>query len=61
MLVKLLKALCILGVVFVQYGIVILNLNQYWKSFQKFIELKFYEEHSEKESIKEYPYDRAIY
>ena len=61
MFVKLLKAFCILGVVFIQYGIVILNLNQYWKSFQKFIELEFYEEHSKQEPIKEYPYDRTIY
>ena len=51
MFVKLLKAFCILGVVFIQYGIVILNLNQYWKSFQKFIELEFHEKHSERESM----------
>ena len=61
MFIKLLKALCILGVVFIQYGIVILNLNQYWKPFQKFIELEFHEKHSKQESIKEYPYDSAIY
>jgi hypothetical protein len=60
MLTKLLKALCILGIVLIQYGIVILNLNRYG-IFQKFIELEFVDEHSKQESIKKYnyPYDRV--
>ena len=50
MIIQLLKALCILSMVLTQYGIVILNLNQYG-IFQKFIELEFIDVHSKKESM----------
>ena len=50
MLTKLLKTICILGIVLIQYGVVILNLNRYG-IFQKFIELEFVDEHSNQESI----------
>ncbi len=51
-LIKLLKALTILGVVLLQYGVVILNLNRFGL-FQKFIELEFHEEQPKQESIKQ--------
>jgi hypothetical protein len=59
-MVKLLKAFCILGIVLIQYGVVILNLNRYGL-FQKFIELEFIDEQPKKEPIKkyDYPYDRV--
>ena len=60
MLIKLLKTLCILGVVLIQYGVVILNLNRYG-IFQKFIEIEFHEKLPKQEPIKKYnyPYDRV--
>jgi len=48
MILKLLKALSILGVVLIQWGIVILNLNRYG-IFQSFIDIEFYEEHPTQE------------
>ena len=59
-MVKLLKSFCILGVVLIQYAVVILNLNRYGL-FQKFIEIEFIDEQPKKEPIKEfgYPYDRV--
>ena len=55
MIIKLLKALSILTIVLCQYLIVILNLNQYWKPFQSFIELEFYEEPPTQEELHDKP------
>jgi hypothetical protein len=60
MLIKLLKAICILGMVLTQYGIVILNLNRYGL-FQKFIELEFIDEQPKQESIKDNRDDPILY
>ena len=48
MFIELLKKLCILGLVLLQYGIAIINLNRFGL-FQKFIELEFYETQPSKE------------
>ena len=50
MLIKLLKTICILGMVLIQYVVVILNLNRFGL-FQKFIELEFIDEYPKKESM----------
>ena len=60
MLIKLLKTICILGIVLIQYGVVILNLNRYG-IFQKFIELEFYEKPPKQESIKDNRNDPILY
>ncbi len=60
MLIKLLKAICILGIVLIQYGVVILNLNRYGP-FQKFIELEFYEKPPKQESIKDNRNEPILY
>ncbi len=60
MLIKLLKAICIFGMVLIQYGVVILNLNRYGP-FQKFIELEFYEKPPKQESIKDNRNEPILY
>jgi hypothetical protein len=60
MLIKLLKVICILGMVLIQYGVVILNLNRYGL-FQKFIELEFIDEQPKQESIKDNRDDPILY
>ncbi len=60
MLIKLLKTICILGMVLIQYGVVILNLNQYGL-FQKFIELEFIDEQPKKEPIKDNRNEPILY
>ena len=49
MFIKLLKALCILGVVLFQYLIVILNLNRFGP-FQSFVEIEWYEKSPKQEN-----------
>ena len=60
MLIKLLKTICILGMVLIQYGVVILNLNRYGL-FQKFIELEFIDEQPKKEPIKDNRNEPILY
>ena len=45
---KLLKAMIIFGMVLLQWGVVILNLNRYG-IFQNFVEVEWYEKHPKKE------------
>ena len=59
-MVKLLKAFCILGVVLIQYAVVILNLNRYGL-FQKFIELEFIDEQPKQEPIKDNRNEPILY
>jgi hypothetical protein len=47
---KLLKALMILGMVLLQWGVVVLNLNRYGP-FQSFVDIEWYEEHPKQEAI----------
>ena len=42
------KALCVLFIVLIQWGVVVLNLNRYG-IFQSFIDTEFLEEHPKKE------------
>tara|TARA_R110002020_G_scaffold172623_9_gene363008 strand:+ start:1304 stop:1501 length:198 start_codon:yes stop_codon:yes gene_type:complete len=47
-IIELMKALIVLGMVLIQWGIVYLNLNQ-WGIFQNFVEIQWYEEHPKQE------------
>jgi hypothetical protein len=47
-LLKLLKAVSILGMVLLQWGVVILNLNQYGL-FQSFVNIEWFEVHPTQE------------
>ena len=60
MLIKLLKTICILGMVLIQYAVVVLNLNRYGL-FQKFIELEFIDEQPKKEPIKDNRNEPILY
>tara|TARA_B100001564_G_C20035684_1_gene400915 strand:- start:187 stop:384 length:198 start_codon:yes stop_codon:yes gene_type:complete len=47
-IIELMKALIVLSMVLIQWGIVYLNLNQ-WGIFQNFVEIQWYEEHPKQE------------